>query len=219
MRAPAVGVGDGMVHIAVHRRSVAARRAAGQVPAAHKVRKFDRGRIPLLGGVSGRAQRHQPGGLGQLGNHRGRNEFVVTDDHTRRGPSALHAGLLGDHVDHHIAARRPYRGAAARASAATHQPVRAGRQRPQSIGAALLAGAGVGVADGDGQLVQPPVQCQAHRVEHPAIQPGHARLVGDDVDMATLDGIGSPAHRVAIHLRHLAVHRRGQPTPGNRRTP
>ena len=108
--------------------------------------------------------------------------------------------------DHRAAWRRCRGGSALGRFAPTHQPARASRQRAQSIGTALPVGARISGTHGAGQLVQPPVQCPARRIEHFAIEPGHAGLVVDDVDMATPDRLSSPAHRITIDFRHLAIH-------------
>jgi hypothetical protein len=134
-----------MVEIAAHRGAITPGPATRQIPTPHKIGQRLRRHIPVLRrGVAGMDQRHQLGRAGQLRHEFGGDQPIGADLGGRwRIGAALDGGLLGDHVNDHRARRRARAGRAIFAPAATPQSIRAGGQRAQRIGAALLTAARV----------------------------------------------------------------------------
>ena len=219
VRGTALGVGDGVVDIAVGGRAVTARGPTGQVPAAHELGQFGRRGVAGLG-TRRWAQRGQPGRPGQLGDQLGRDQALDPGQHPGRGPAALDGGLLGDHVDHHIALgrRRARRGALGTAAAA-HQPVGPGGQRPQRIGAPLLAACGDRPSHTVAANSSSRRSRAGRRCPHLALHPGHPRRVGHDIHIPVLGRLGGPAHRIGIHRRPPPGRPRRPARPGQRRAP
>ena len=120
------------------------------------------------------------------------------NDHRRRGPSA--GRTIGP-------------------PAATPQPVRPGRQRPQRISAALLTAAGIVLAHGGRQRLQPLIQRMGIGGEQAAADLRDALAVIGEPDLAVTLALLAPPHRVRVELGHDLVDLPRQPAAAHRRPP
>ncbi len=164
--------------------------------------------------------RHQPGRLGQLCDQLRRNQRTGSDKGTRRIPGAVHGGLLGDHMNHHRRGRRTTPRRAIRAPAATTQPVRPRRQRPQGIGTALFTGAGIVLTDRGRQRIQRGVHRPRIGGEQAALDLRQTPFNKvPEGDLAFGLPLLAAAHRISIGLGHDLVDLGRQPAHGQRRPP
>ena len=165
MRGPAVGVGDGVVDVAIERGPIAAGPAAGEIPAAHEIGELLRRHISRLGrGIDRMDQGHQLGLGGQLGDEFGcdrarlriprmplrrcgRRAWLVRRSHG--SPQAWRRAAF-QRCSHRIRSRQPSRSAP-------------GRERSQCVGTALLASAWIALAHRAGQRSEPLVPGHEHR--------------------------------------------------------
>ena len=158
---PAVGMGDGVVDVAVECRVVATWPATRQIPASHEIGERLRRHISRLGcGVEWMNQRHQLGVSGQLGDELGSDQPVGAHLGRRRVARVAGVGFLGNHVDHHRCCGGTLSGGTVTASALTAQAIGSHRKRAQRVGAALLATTRIVFTHGGGQRREPLV----HRV-------------------------------------------------------
>ena len=170
MGGPAVGVGDGVVEVAVESRTIAAGPPAGQISASHELGEFLRRHISRLGrGIDRVDQGHQVGVGGQLGNKFGRDQPVRAYLGCRCAAAALERGLFGDHMYHHRRCGGPLSSDAVTESAATAQSIGARRERGQRVGTALLARSWIVLAYRAGQRSEPLVQGMCIGGQHAAV--------------------------------------------------
>ena len=217
MRGPALRVRDGVVHIAVVGRVVTAGPAARQVAAAHEIGQRLGGGVAGFGWtVAGMGQRHQFRGAGQLGDQLRRDEAVSGHLGPRLGPAAIQGGLLGDHMKHHRR-RRPARpGRTVGSATPAAQPVSAGSQSAQGVGAALIAGPGVVPADRGRQRIQSFVQGHPVGLQQGARQLAQPVGAHADIDLTVGLVLDALADRVAVGFDHDLVDSTGEPAAAHR---
>ncbi len=217
MRGPAVGVGDGVVDVAIECRMIAAGPAARQIPAPHKIGQLLRRHISALGrGIDRVNQRHQLGIGGQLGDEFGRDEPVSAYLGCRCAAAALERGLLGDHMYHHRRCGGPLSSGAVTAPTATAQSIGPRRERSQRISAALLARAWIALAHRAGQRSEPLVQGMRIGTQQAAVNFGQTAAEVGEPDLAFSASLCALAHRVDVSFGDDLVNVSGQPAAGHR---
>ena len=201
MRGPAVGVGDGVVDVAIERGPIAAGPPAGEIPAAHEIGELLRRRISRLGrGIDRVDQGHQLGLGGQLGDEFGRDQPVSAYLGCRCSAAAVDHDLRGDHMDHHRRGGGPFSSAAVTESAATAQSVGARRERSQRVGTALLASAWIVLAHRAGQRSEPLVQGMRIGAQQAAVNFRQATLEIGEPDLAFDASLRAAADRIGVGL-------------------
>ncbi|VAZ88922.1 hypothetical protein LAUMK35_00719 [Mycobacterium pseudokansasii] len=207
-----------MVDVGVHRRVVAAGKPARQIPAADKISQRLRRRVAALGRRIDRVHdRAQARRLGQLGEQLCRDEALGADQCARICRSAVHAGPVGDHVDHHRPRRRRRPGRARRLPAATLQPLGSGRQGPQWVGTALVAGTRVIYTYRGGQRIQPRIKRHGIAGDHPAADFGKTVAAAPDREFPLGLPLPDAPHGITIRTRDDPVDIGGQARACHRR--
>jgi hypothetical protein len=218
MRGPALGLGDRVVEVAVQRRPVAAGPAAGQIPAAHKIRQSFRRHISRFRrGIARMHQRHQLGRVGQFRNEFGCDQTIGAHLGRGRGAGAVNRGVLGDHMNHHRRRRRPRPGRAVGTPTATAQPISPGRQRPQRISATLLTTARIVLTHRGRQRIQSRLESMRVGGEQAAVDLRNAAADVPDPDFPSIVALFAPPHRIRIGVSHDRVNLPGQPPLSHRR--
>ena len=104
-------------------------------------------------------------------------------------------------------------------SAAAPQPIRAGGQRPQRIGAALIAAARIVFAHRGRQRIQSLVHRMRVGGEQAAADLRDALAVVGEPDLTIGLALLAPPHRIRVGLTHDLVDLARQPAPAHRRPP
>lgn len=216
MGGTAIAMGHGVVDIALGGGPVAARGPAGEIAGPHEIRQWPRRQVSGFCGHRG-GNRLQLGRFRQLADNLGRDDAVAVEK-SRSRAGAVHRGTVGDHVNHHgvgLPGRRT--GRAARLVASARQPVEAGRECAQRVGAQLLDRAWIVVAHRLGEFVEPAIERLARRRENGSVDQCHARVHRGDLEIAVLRVFARSAHRIGVHPDDHAIDLRCELPAGHRR--